>query len=133
MITPTVIIAATLAVLAPFVPDLVGEAYAASVVPMQVMCLTAVAVSPTYLVTVYLQSRGAGATRLSGSVVFSTNVFQVGAAVAGALLAGATGAAVFSLGAQVLSLILIISATVWWSKSVPARESAARHDEAGTA
>lgn len=105
---PVIAISGVIAALAPLIPTVVGEAYAESVRPMQIMCLAAAVSGTTTLLTVYLQARSTPATQFAGAATFGTAIFQICLAAAGAVVHGAVGAAVGATIAQTVLTVLLL-------------------------
>jgi O-antigen/teichoic acid export membrane protein len=75
---PVALVAAVIAVIAPMtVPHLLGQKYADSVQPLQILCLAAVLMGASYLVAVYLQARSKRSTGFAGLTMVLVGIGQV--------------------------------------------------------
>ncbi len=92
-LAPVIVIAATTALMAPLLPLLLGHAYAESVDVLRITCLTAVLSGAATMVGSLLQAHSTDAARAVGYLALGFAVLQIVAAGLGAVLAGATTAA----------------------------------------
>lgn len=92
-ILPVLLIAGVVALLSPFLPLLLGQAYADSVAVLRISCVTAVLTGSATLLAILLQALSTEDARTVGYLSIFFALAQVGAAGAGAVLDGAVGAA----------------------------------------
>lgn len=107
-VLPVIGIAGTTALLSPFLPLLLGEAYADSVDVLRIACLTAVLTGTATLLAVLLQALSTEDARIVGYLSIFFALAQVCAAGTGAVLNGALGAAT---GTAAVSAVTAV--TLW--------------------
>jgi lipopolysaccharide cholinephosphotransferase len=101
-LVPVTLIAAVMALAAPLLPVVLGEAYDGSVDVMRVACVTAVMSGAATLLAFMVQGHSTEAARVSGYLTLGFAVLQIGAAALGAGLDGAVLAAAFVAGVNAL-------------------------------
>jgi O-antigen/teichoic acid export membrane protein len=90
---PVTLVAVTLALAAPLLPVVLGEAYAGSVDVLRVTCVTAVLSGAGTMLAFMVQGHSTEAARTAGYLALAFAVLQIAAAAAGAALDGAVLAA----------------------------------------
>jgi lipopolysaccharide cholinephosphotransferase len=106
-LVPVGLIAAVMAVAAPLLPVILGEAYDGSVDVMRVTCITAVMSGAGTLLAFMVQAHSTEAARTAGFVTLGFAVLQIGAAAVGASLDGAVLAAAFVAGVNALLAVTL--------------------------
>jgi len=110
-LVPVALIAATMALAAPLLPVILGEAYDGSVDVMRVTCITAVLSGAGTLLSFMVQAHSTEAARVAGYLTLGFAVLQIVAAAVGASLDGAVLAAAFVAGVNaLLALTLYVQA-----------------------
>lgn len=107
-ILPVCVVALTTALLSPYLPVLLGEAYQDSVPVLRVTCVTAVFSGFATLLGMLVQALSTEDARIIGYLSLGFATAQVGAAAVGAELHGAVAAA-----AAVAAVNAVLAATVW--------------------
>ncbi len=107
-VLPVCLVAGSVALLSPFLPLLLGEAYADAVPVLRITCLTAVLTGTATLLAILLQALSTEDARIVGYLSLGFAVAQVCAAGTGAVLDGAVGAATGTA-----SLSAVMAATLW--------------------
>jgi O-antigen/teichoic acid export membrane protein len=104
---PTFLMAGALALAAPLLPVLVGDAYAGSVDVMRVICVTTAFWGPSVLLVTFLQSRSSGATASAGAIVLVANLCSVAFATLAAWREGAVAAATATAVIQAVTCLVL--------------------------
>jgi len=104
---PVTAIAAVMALAAPLLPVILGEAYDGSVDVMRVTCITAVLSGAGTLLSFMVQAHSTEAARVSGYLTLGFAVLQIAAAALGAALDGAVLAAAFVAGVNALLAVAL--------------------------
>lgn len=101
----------TVALLAPFLPLLLGSAYAESVPVLRITCVTAVLTGIATLLMILMQARSTEDAQRVGYLSLAFGALQVASTSTGALVAGAVGAASgAAAAAAVITLALWVDA-----------------------
>lgn len=124
-IIPVCVLSGLLALSAPLLPALLGPAYAAVVLPAQLLCIAGVLSGIATSLTFYLQSRTHQDAAFVGIATVVSGLVQILFVTAGGVLGGAVGAAV---GAIVAHLLL---AAYLLGYSVRARDVAVNPERSG--
>lgn len=105
---PVAVVAAALAACAGFVPDVVGEEYAAAVPVLRILCMAAVITGFGALLMTFLQTRTKSANRFTGYAILAFGVLQIGTAAGAAGVGGATAAAWAAVATQGVLVLLLL-------------------------
>ncbi len=107
-VVPVCGVAATVALAAPLLPRVIGEAYDGSVPVLRLACATAVLSGTASLLSMMLQAISTEDARIVGYLSLAFALLQVSAAAGGAVAGGAVGAAT-----AVVAVNLVYAAVMW--------------------